>query len=46
MKKLVALVIGAGAVAMAQAPPTVVTQERIEIRRYRSSRVLRSRGSS
>jgi len=32
MKKLVALVMGAGAVAMAQAPPTVVTRERIEIR--------------
>ncbi len=32
MKKLVAVVMGAGAVAMAQAPPTVVTRERIEIR--------------
>ena len=32
MKKLFGLVMGAGAVAMAQAPPTVVTRERIEIR--------------
>ena len=32
MKKLVALVLGAGAMAMAQAPPTVVSRERIEIR--------------
>ncbi len=32
MKKLIGLVVSAGAVAMAQAPPTVVTRERIEIR--------------